>query len=270
MKKIAIATSLLIIFALLLTGCGASSLMSFGIFEDADKYSVGDAVPSAEKIRKLDVEWVSGSIEIISGGDSVSASEGAGLVSEKSMRWRVDDGVLYVKFCASGYSGTFSRDEIAKKSLKVYIPADVDIKVDSVSADVSIKADGAGVGVGGEISLETVSANITLDGVVGGNVKATSVSGNIGVSRAKIKAAIFESTSGKVAFSGDAASLKIGTLSGDVSVDLEKTSATVEFITISGKLRTSLDYTKSDGKFIFGNGESLVKVNTSSGNLTVK
>ena len=278
MKKYAfLALSILaiIITVTAISSCGiSSSVMSFGEYENAEQYSIGSISFSKGDIKKIDIDWISGGVSVVqqSSGEQFTVSEGIGLDDEKAMRCLIEDGVLYIKFSSSGFSGAFSHEDIVKKTLKVTVPADIEINVKVISADTEVSSDGLSIadGVKNTIEISSVSGDISIEKASAESIRAKSVSGDIIIKDSSARIISEENTSGGVSFYGKADLIKINTISSNSTVSLDNTSATVVFETTSGILRTGLDYVENSGKYIFGNGETLVTVKTVSGNLFVK
>ena len=103
LKRIALALLAVAIMGLMvLTGC--TKMTSYEKYANADLYSLGSASMSAEKVKKVDIDWINGSIEV-----AQATTQTLQIVEEKSsenaeerMHYYVDGSVLKVKYCQSG------------------------------------------------------------------------------------------------------------------------------------------------------------------------
>jgi DUF4097 and DUF4098 domain-containing protein YvlB len=116
---------------------------------------------------------------------------------------------IKIKNTQDGDSGWFGHDDMGPTTLKLMVPRSVNLSVDTVSAEIT--ATGL---AGGKLDLNTVSGNLRVD-ADSPHVKANSVSGDMQLS-------------------GHAASLDVNTVSGDVQVDKAGSQAMAQ--TVSGQV----------------------------------
>lgn len=103
------------------------------------------------------------------------------------------------------------------------------------------------------------------------NLKVKTVSGDVsidGISAADID---YNSTSG----SGEFGFVSVGemesvTVSGNVTINLNGSGASVVMKGVSGKLYTELEHTKNAKAYIFGDGKADLRLVTTSGNAYIK
>ncbi|MDE7298630.1 MAG: hypothetical protein K2N94_07345, partial [Lachnospiraceae bacterium] len=133
MKKVICA----MIFAVIATlGCGCSA---GGVYKNADKYTMGNAELQADGIEKLDIEWLSGTVEISYHSENtivISETSNKSLDEKTTMYYLVDGDTLRVKFAKSG-NWDFKN---LSKELEVWLPEGMELKelaADTVSADIS-------------------------------------------------------------------------------------------------------------------------------------
>ena len=300
MKRIIPVLSALVAFFVIVSALSSCNIsvgpinMYFSTYENAEKYTSGNFSYDGSEVEKIDIDWVNAEVKfVISSGDEngkFAVSEAGTFTEEKSIHSFIDDGVLYIKYCASGFDSIFVEDEQKGKALTVNIPLGIEIAVTTVSADVYLEYEGAVPEpapfdvisiktTSGDVlissiectraSITSVSGDIDLDSFVCPNANVKTVSGNVDAIMSG-KTLSFETVSGDVDFSGVSESISAKTTSGDITLKFEKTSATVRFETVSGKFRTGLDYVKSADKYIFGYGECMIDVATTSGDLTIK
>src|SRR5271169_2116107 len=96
--------------------------------------------------------------------------------------------------------------------LLVHVPLDSTVSASLVSSDIKVSA------VRGDLKLQTVSGNIS--GEAGGDVHASSVSGNVTFTAAAAKAVELKSVSGDVVLVGGNAYTEITTVSGNAKITL--------------------------------------------------
>jgi DUF4097 and DUF4098 domain-containing protein YvlB len=121
--------------------------------------------------------------------------------------------------CCSGKDG--------EARLLIHVPTASSISTSLVSADLKVSA------IKGDVKLQTVSGSIK--GEVGGDVRASDVSGNIELTAPAAKSLDVKTVSGNFLLSGGDADAEVTTVSGDLKVTL-KTPTRARFHTVSGAL----------------------------------
>lgn len=289
-----------------LVGCvnnikGVAPLMQY---EEAGKYSVGNFSYEAAEVKKVRVDWIAGEVCLLqSNASTLQVKETGELTSDQQLHYLWEEGVLTIRYCASGYSGTFP---VNSKELTLEIPAGIDVSVDSVSGGITLRE-----GIFGEVKLDTTSGNISLGSVAsdacrlntvsgsmqaeelvcGENLKADTTSGRILIQRLEAPIADLGTVSGDLnleLFSGQ--SVKLETTSGAIKlmveagqdIELESVSGSIELQLGDGISGASVDFDSSSGTFhgdgykmeggrhVFGDGTCQIQVETTSGNLTIK
>lgn len=287
-----------------LLGCVTiQGVSSFNQYEDAEKYSVGNFSYTAEGVTRVEVDWVAGNIHIQQSDKATLQVEETGeLTEEQQLHYLLEDGVLKIQYCASGYTGTFPAKG---KELTVEIPNGIDLSVDSVSGDIHL-----GDGSFGELKLDTTSGKVafgtvtadvckldTVSGTVGGDallcaqwLKLDTTSGEVGIDRLECphvdvgttsgninlclygQEAEIETTSGSIVLKLEQGkNVEVESTSGSVTLELGETlgGATVDFDSTTGSLHAD-GYGMEHGCYIFGDGSCEIQVETTSGSLTVK
>lgn len=268
-----------------LLGCMTiNGVSSFHQYPEAEKYSVGNFSYAAGDITRVEVDWVAGSMQIKQSDKATLQVEETGeLTPEQQLHYLLEDGVLKIQYCASGYTGTFP---VKGKELTVEIPEGIDLSVDSVSGDVIL-----GDGTFGELRLDTISGSIRGDKLsCTKRMKADTTSGSVRIGWLETLEADAETTSGDIDLCLCGQEAEIGTTSGSITLKLEKgkrvevesTSgsvilelgetlggATVDFDSTTGSLHAD-GYTVEHGYCIFGGGSCEIQVETTSGSLTIK
>lgn len=248
-------------------------------YADAQQYTVGIGEETAEGVKSLDVNWINGKVELSSyDGDTVKFSETVD--SGKSsggaaMRWWLDNGVLRIRFCESGY------EEAGKlsKTLTVMLPKELasSVGVYTTSADVQaqdIKAR--------DISVDTTSGEILLSNCSAKkDISADSTSGDITLTDCSAGDDISaDSTSGEIYMEScrAAETIEADSTSGDIEISLEDAARDIEIDTTSGKVRVSavrvnsfkVDTTSGAVELSFSAAPPKGEIDTVSGRVTLK
>ena len=93
------------------TGAGIGSVYKYS---DSSSYSIGDFSANADEISSIDIEWISGSVNISEyDGDGITVSEDGFDDEDTKLRYRIKNGKLSIRFVKSGwrtalYSGSES------------------------------------------------------------------------------------------------------------------------------------------------------------------
>ena len=174
-KSVAVICSALVIAAV---ASGVHHIVSFAAYnyEDADKYTIGDAVIE-DTVKNLDIDWTSGNIKFeYHDEDTVEISEKSrkSLSEDKKMRWWLDDNTLRIRFAKKG-SSFFSFGFNQDKELTVKLPESIaleNVNIDATSGDVQIPSLEAQ-----KMTIDVVSGDIKLDLSGADELKMSSVSG---------------------------------------------------------------------------------------------
>ena len=260
-------------------------------YENADKYVAGDIAYKTDGINRIDVNWVSGTVNIeLWDGDEISVSETGNTdgSEEKKVHTAIINGSLMIKFAASGNIKT----NMSGKQLTVRIPAKAEFSVatvDVVSADVNV-----GAGLGAEVlSVESVSGTVAVKKFSGSKLDIYTTSGNIKIDSAAVGRADVESVSGDVRINdSDIVSLDIETVSGEVyysavsakamkSIDIDSVSGDIEILlpddvgfeaklsSVSGDFDSDFACVRNGKTYTCGDGSIKISADTTSGDLAV-
>ena len=254
LKRLAqcLLVTVIIAIALLSVGC-KGNLSKFGKYEEASRYSIGNFTYSANTVTNVDIEWVSGNVEIVQSDKSVlTVTEiSPSTVDAQKMHYYMDGNTLLIKYCQSGLKLNF---DAGLKDLRVEIPAGIDLEIESVNAAVSI-----GEATLDELSAETVSGSITAEKLTAKEISMEAVGGSLSLELA-----------------GACKDVDLETIGGKVTLTLlNGLGAKIEFATLGGKFKTERKYEKSGRRYdVFGEDgvstECSVSVDTVGGNLTVR
>ena len=272
----------------------------------ADRYLPGDGSYDAENVEKIVIIWISGDITLIQSEEQdLSFSEDAtDLNEERQMHTLLENGVLYVQFCASGYSLTATSLE---KDLTVEIPAGIELELNTVSGSVNM--DGVRLGnvrmdvvsaavTLGEVTFDSmllydVSGGMTADVLHGEQLYCSTVSGTVQIKDAQVSRPWIETVSGDVSVGAmTATDFEIYTTSGEVSLTMtqdttgtidtvsgnvvlvlpEISNLTVRYESVSGELISQRSCTMSKiDEYAYGNGAfGMIAISTTSGNVEIR
>ena len=270
--------------ALILTGVLVSVVVFKGVWGGSGDFSVGvtgnvysgdyniGGGSVTEPINAVEVDWVSGKIEIsVYDGETTEISENEISDEDYKLRYKVENGRLTVHSEKSGFSfGIISRP---KKELTIKIPRAYaenlkTLKINSTSAEINLN----GLTVLESTETDTVSGRVTAENLNTASLECDTVSGDVKASGA-IEAFDLSSTSGaaEITTTVPLKKLETDTVSGDVTLTLPESSGfTLEFDTVSGDLNCELPMTNKNGKHICNDGSAEFEADSTSGDFTVK
>ena len=270
-------------------------------FNNAYTGSNSYSVP-ADGIDKIRVEWVSGLVRVqpYEGTDiKLDEMSNDNISEEYALRYKIADGKLTVRFCKKHTwygvdAAMLNLDEIIKpKELVVSVPramlesGEMDIQLDGVSNDAYISSARLGEldanSISGDIDIENITAKEidldTVSGLINANdcaadtIKVVSISGEMtidgGYGNAKLN-----STSGGVWFTDESngiKELKIGTVSGDVTMQLpESAGFNMMVSTVSGDVSSVFEFVKNGSNYVYGDASADFDIDTVSGDITIQ
>ena len=239
---------------------------------DDSLYQVGDGSVPAKEITSVDVDWIDGTVTLVSCKDSyVSMTESAeGELPESSrVRWYVDeDGVLSIKYRNSSFFLGASKNK--NKDLVIRIP-------EKYLENLKITAKGISTNfIFSNLKADQVEATTKLGGIaVLSDCDFTHFKGQVENERLKVSGRIeyleLISKNGEIRIDCIGENTKIETESGDVSIELtEGDSFMLDFESEKGKYVSDLALVDQNGYLVFGDGERELVVETESGTLYLK
>ncbi len=287
-KVCAIVMTVASISAIFATGCADS--VRYGKYANAELYEMGSASFAAEQVRKIEIDWVGGNIEVEQSSDTVEVLEDKeSSKDEERMRYYLDGDVLKIKYCKSGLRGSIP---VANKHLRVGLPVGIDLEIDNVDAVVTvgvIEMTDFSVGsvsgklmaeriVCNEADVETVSGNATIGELIATEFALETISGDISVSRLSADFLEASTTSGDLTFGlQKAVKAKDGveSMSGDITIVTNGLGGQIRFETANGIFSCDLEYGKVGSRYdIMGTDGTAVgfdlEIDTFSGNVFVK
>ncbi|MBQ4176413.1 MAG: DUF4097 family beta strand repeat protein [Lachnospiraceae bacterium] len=268
-KAVAVIGSVIIIAAV---ASGVNHIVSFAgyDYEDADKYTAGDAVIK-DTVSNLDIDWTCGNINFeYHDEDTVEISEKSRktLSEDKKMRWWLDGDTLRIRFAGKG-SRFFSLDLNQDKELTVRLPESIslgDVVIDSTSGDVLIPPLQAQ-----KVTLDMVSGDVRLELSGADELHISTVTGNVDTRLDGVKSAEIDTTSGDVKVSAPVLEkLDIDVTTGDVTAALsEEPGFTAHLDTVTGNIVYDLPLTGKGGTYVCGDGSGSVEIDTTTGDIAI-
>ena len=279
------------LMAALLSGCHVGNI-SLGIgdyitgeeYPNAENYQTGAFTYNTDEIKAVEVYWRSGEVEIIESADSeLSVKESGGELSEDiAMHYLIGDGVLRIRFCASGAKIQVNATD---KHLSLEVPKGIELSVHTTSAlvkadtleqnDILIAAHSGSTKLGTvtaeSVDLSSSSGSIQAESVSAQALKCSASSGFVTMGDVNSETVEITTSSGSVELAlTEVLTAVIHTSSGKVNLALAKGGAEVLYTSNNGKLLTGRTYERKGDLYVFGSGDSKLTVETSSGNLEIK
>lgn len=230
---------LVLLVALLVSGLrGKWSGFSFGwttyTYADADRYTPGNGSFKKDKVKNVDVNWVSGNITVEEhDSDEIVFSEENEEIDEKyKMHYYLQGDTLRIQFCQSTRWDFFRRTPA--KRLTVKIPKGYvfnELKVDATSSKTDVSNVNAK-----KIDVETVSGQLDISDVKADTLELETVSGSLAVKNAKADKVKFNSVSGKVGVNGDFVEVDGESVSGGIQVQSKNRIAKAKLEAVSGSV----------------------------------
>ena len=223
----------LLLILVLLTGCSAGGKAHQPEGTDAPAYRGVHFEYQADQIRKIEINWVGGLVELEhSDQATLSVTENSqDLPAEQQMSCWLDGDELKIDFCAPTCTASI---DATRKSLLVQLPVGIELEVNTVSADVRAA----------ELKIQTLEADLTsgslsVDALTAHDADLETVSGNIDLKNTAIdKKLDIGTTSGSITLLlRQCPELELNAVSGSADVSLlEGLAAQVDFSTTSGRL----------------------------------
>lgn len=262
-----------VLIACLIGGYLGVSILSF---IDEDYSSIGGTLSSsgqvsAQQVKDITVEWVSGSITIIPDAvTDIQFSESGAVSEESQMVWRLSGDQLIIQF-SKPQSGIhfFGTNNSVSKDLLITVPQDWFCD---------------------ELDIDSVSARTNVTGLHAKDVDLVNISGQCSFTDCVIADFDAETVSGKVEYGGQVDSLDFNTVSANCTanisnqpkkIDLESVSGDLKLIlpqdcgfsleldSVSGDFSSNFATTSENHRYHNGNGACTITADTVSGDVTV-
>ena len=286
--------------------CNGLSLSAPIRYANADKYTAGNFTYDETKVKKVEIEWISGSVTLSNGSGTLSVSESGAdtLPAEKQLHWWIDGTTLKIKFCKSGEN--LSLTELEDKKLTVELPASADLKLDiasgtvlakdalklgecsinsasggmnfaSVSAEeIGIECASGSVGFGtvsaaGSIEIESASGELDIGDVTAEEISVKNASGSIRIDSVTANELKIESASGGIDIGLKyVADTEIDVASGNIRLNvLDKEAGAVFYLDHYHVFSSSVTIDMKNKPWTLGRGEQKVTIDAASGNIKV-
>jgi len=234
---------------------GAIGFGTGNIYDNADKYSVGNGSVEADTLDSLSIDWIDGSVDVLlyDGTTIEIAEEGSDSLEEKKrVHYYYNKGKLDIQYQKSGNILQFGKTGYNKK-LTVRIPRALAENIQSFDGNfVSTAVDLEQITVK-DVNIDIVSGDVSLSGAFD-DLEINSVSGNLEV---------FSSVTPKNA--------ECDTVSGDVELYIPSTSEfRAEFDSVSGDIDCELSYdSKDDGVIRKGDDSNSYEFDSVSGDVKI-
>ncbi|HPK15572.1 MAG TPA: DUF4097 family beta strand repeat-containing protein [Clostridia bacterium] len=180
----------------------------------------GNYYIDAQGLDSLELDWIAGNVIILiyDGSEVKLCERSAAPVSEgAALRYGMENGTLYVQYCAPEVSGN-----LPEKELTVSIPKSLADNMDTFSYDAS-------------------SASLLVSNITAKRFLFDSSSGDLDATGMKADKVTLDASSGKVSFSGAYDTLEADTSSGAVTIESLGGASSTSIDTSSGDVSVSGD-----------------------------
>ena len=233
------------------------------------------SIGESEDIRKIDISWRSGGVNIYTAEQSAQISvkeeSAAPLAESEKMVCAIDGDTLRIHFLGDAYRGSYD----GEKHLDVGLPRELvsaghfeEIKVETTDAYAYVSADAQKIELSTlsgdarvmcancpEVEIETTSGNAGVVDGTWGKIELSTVSGAIELAGEAENAEI-ETASGKVDIAGALGALDFESVSGNLILATEralrldaKTESGSIYLTLPAQDGFTLDYETKSGAF---------------------
>lgn len=240
-------------------------------FEGTQNLGNGSVV--AADIKNINIEWISGKIKIQAADTTqITFSESSDYEKAKPMQWKQKGDTLVIMFDKEnqinfgiGLDSAVSWD----KDLTVTVPTNWnmgEIEIESVSAELTMDSIQAS-----ELSIETVSGKTNVTNCLIDNISLNTVSGHGNIS-ADFREMDIEAVSAncRVYSMGNPQSIELNGVSGNLELYLlEEVGFTYESDSLSGSFSCSFPTTSNGDKQVYGNGSCRIESECISGTIKI-
>lgn len=191
-----------------------------GFYSSISNGTVGNGSVDAAGVKELKIEWVGGSIQIVTADtDKISFSE-EGVSEEKyRMVWEQRGDTLTLAVCKNNLGfGSWNGNKL-NKALTVTVPKDFAAR---------------------EVDIDYVSASVTLGNISADKLELEGVSGNCNITACQADTLRLNTVSGEVSYSGTAREVRLETVSGEGHLELDESVRKIRLDTVSGDLELKL------------------------------
>lgn len=223
----------------------------------------------AENIQKIEIEWGSGSVRILTADvTQIHIQEEGPSQAEHPMVWDVREQTLSIQFIRNAdremLMGKNSKDLIIQVP-RDWICRDLEIEVGAASLDIidltvgELEFDGASGTCNFEnctvekLELDTASGDVYFSGSLG-QLECDTASASVALKLNNVPRA-----------------LEMDTASGDLDVTLPETAGfSLRLETVSGDFSSAFNTTSNNGSYVCGDGSCRMEVESMSGDVTIR
>ncbi len=274
---------IMVLTAILICGITNSGILGNSIFNIGNFINMGNTADYStepiklppDKINSVEINWISGEINICQSNDEYFRAEDdySGNKEKLMLCWKLEEKTLKIAFGKSSKFGFWSNHK--DKKLNVYIPEAAlseieDLEIDTVSSDINIDFRENELSIK-ELEIDTTSGNTIITGVSALSVNIDSVSGATSYNGKAEKISV-DSVSGDTELSFDTLPLKgsFDSISGAVNLSIfGEASFTADFSSVSGKFKCDFPTTNYGDKYICGEGNSDLSFESVSGDVII-
>lgn len=252
-------------------GISVLSYASDAVINDGTLASSGSV--SADQIRDIEIQWVSGSITIEKGDtENIQFSETSGLDEDQKLVWKQSGDRLIIQFSKPTSFSIISFGSFSdfSKDLVVTVPNDWvcdELDIDSVSARIDVTAIQAN-----EIDLVNVSGSCSFESCVARQFISETVSGSV-YYEGQLDELDFNTVSADctAALSNSPSEIELEGVSGDLTLVLPADCGfTVSLDSVSGDFSSDYATTSSNSRHIYGDGSCKISADSVSGDIRIK
>lgn len=259
---------ILILVAALVVGLAAhlfSVNTQGGHFTTSEEISVSGA-----QVRNLEIQWASGSINILPGdGDVITATEAFTGTNDYPMAFAMEGDTLVISYSDRAIRFGFNMGSFHDKDLTVLVPKDWicdELEVSCASADLTVTGLKAK-----KIQFDAASGEGYFEDCITDELEVSTASGNIHyIGEARQIHCDGASAKLKLEMKATPETIDIETASGDALILLPKNSGfTVQLHALSGDFDSDFSMAKQKDRYICGDGACKISFDGASGNITV-
>jgi len=239
-------------------------------YQQVDGTAESSGSVSAQQIKDIEIQWVSGSITFVPGDvQDIQFRETGSFDEDDTMVWKQSGDRLIIQF----HKPTFHFINIGSsfsKDLTVTVPRDWicdELEIDSVSARIEVKSLQAR-----EVDLVNVSGSCSLTQCNAEEFSAETVSGNIRY-EGSLQILDFNTVSANCTaqLTGAPKDIELESVSGDLTLILpESCGFTVEIDAVSGDFSSDYATTSAKNRHTYGDGSCKITADTVSGDVKIK
>ena len=274
--------------ATLSTSCAGKK--GYETYADAKRYSVGEFTGDVSAVKRVEIDWLGGSIDVEQSADGTLTftEEVPAETDAQRAQWYLDGSVLRIRYCKSGYDGKIREEN---KHLQLQLPVGLGLDIESKNSEITIgqtefsslaiesvsgNVTGEKWTCSGRVDIETSSASVAVGEILAKSLEIDGGSGNVYIERVNAPDIQMETTSGRMDVGiTERTEAELETGDGNINVRLlSGLGASVRFETRRGAFHCEKPYERFGGRYdVYGeNGQTdcPVYVETKNGNLYIR